>query len=64
MFGSVQLARYIIEPIAQDMVLQDQVTLHPFHKDEMGHFSHQMIGQPLENLKGALYPCKNASKLS
>ena len=46
------------------MVLQDQVTLHPFRKDEMGHFSHQVIGQPLENLKDALYPYKNASKLS
>ena len=30
----------------------------------MGHFSHQVIGQPLENLNDALYPYKNASKLS
>ena len=30
----------------------------------MGHFLHQAIKQPLENLKGALYPYKNASKLS
>ena len=26
--------------------------------------SHQVIGQPLENLNDALYPYKNASKLS
>ena len=28
----------------------------------MGHFSHQVIGQPLENLKDELYPYKNDSK--
>ena len=46
------------------MVLQDQIIIHIFRNDEMGHFSHQVIGQPLENLKDALYPYKNASKLS
>ena len=35
-----------------------------FYKNEMGHFSHQVIRQPLENLKDMLYSYKNASKLS
>ena len=46
------------------MVLQDQVILHFFHKDEISTFSHQVIKQPLENLKDALYPYENSSKFS
>ena len=64
MFGCIQLARYISAPISLRYGTQDQVIFPSFRKDEMGLFSHQVIGQPLENLKDALYPYKNASKLS
>ena len=46
------------------MVLKDQVIFYPFHKDEMGVFSHQVNGQPFENLKGVLYPYKRTLKFS
>ena len=64
MFGRIQLVRYISAPIALRYGTSGPSTLHPFRKDEMGPFSHQVIGQPLENLKNALYLYKNASKLS
>ena len=35
-----------------------------YRKDKMSPFSYQVIEQPLENLKDALYPYKNASKFS
>ena len=60
----VQLIRYISAPIALRYGTSGPSTLHPFRKDEMGPFSHQVIGQPLENLKDALHPYKNVSKLS
>ena len=46
------------------MALWDQVILYPFHKDEIGHFSRQVSEQPLENLKGVLYPYENALRFS
>ena len=46
------------------MTLQDQIILYIFIKNEMGHFSHQVNGQSLENLKGVLYLYKNALRFS
>ena len=64
MSGRVQLARYISAPIALRYGTSGPSNLHLFRKDEMGHFSHQVIRQPLENLKDAFYPYKTALKLS
>ena len=64
MFEYVQLARYISAPIALRYGTSGPITLHPFRKDEMSLSSHQVIGQPLENLKNALYLYKKRSKLS
>ena len=65
MFGRVQLARYISAPIALRYGTSGPSNYSFFfYKDEMGPFSHQVIGQSLENLKNALYPYKNASKFS
>ena len=46
------------------MIFQDPMILHLFHKDEMSHFSCQVIRQPLENLKDVFDLYKNASKIS
>ena len=60
----VQVARYISAPIALNVVLRDQVILHPFRKDEMGYFSCEVNRQSFENLKNVLYPYKSALRFS
>ena len=61
----VQLARYISAPITLRYGTSGPSnSSFFFRKDEMGHFSLQVIRQQLENLNDALYPYKNASKLS
>ena len=65
MFGHVQLAKYIRAPITLRYGTSGLSTSSFFFwNDEMGPFSHQVIGQPLENLKDVFYPYKNTSKLS
>ena len=61
----VQLEKYISAPITLRYgTSRPSNSSSFFYKDEMGHFSHQVIGQSLENLNDALYPYKKASKLS
>ena len=65
MSGRVQLARYIGAPIALRYGTSGlSNSSFFFHNDKIGHFSLQVIRQPLDNLKDMLYPYKNASKLS
>ena len=65
MSGRVQLARYISAPLALRYGTSGPSnSSFVFGKNDMGLFSHQVIGQPLENLKDAFYLYKNASKLS
>ena len=64
MFGRVQLARYISAPITLRYGTLGPSNSPSFSQWRNGLFSHQVIGQPLENLKDTLYPYKNALKLS
>ena len=66
MFGRIQLAIYISAPIALRYGTSESSNSSSFfvRTKLVGHFSHKVIGQPLENLNDALYPYKNASKLS
>ena len=60
----VQLTRYISASIELRYGTLGPSNFSSFRKDEMSLFSHQVVGQPLENLKDSLYPYKNVSKLS
>ena len=62
----VQLARHISAPITLRYGTSGPSNSSSFfvRTKLVGHFSHKVIGQPLENLNNALYPYKNASKLS
>ena len=64
MSGRVQLTRYISAPIALRYGTSRPSNSSFFSQGRNGSFSHQVIGQPLENLKDTLYPYKNTSKLS
>ena len=61
MFRRIQLARYISAPIALKYGTSGPSNFSSFFARTN---SHQVIEQPLENLKDALYPYKNTSRLS
>ena len=63
-FGQVQLAKYISTSMTLRYDTSGPSNYSPFHKDEISHFSHQVNGQSLANLKGMLYPYKNVLKFS
>ena len=60
----VQLTRYISAQTTLRYGTSRVSNFHRFHKDEIGHFSSQVDGQPLENLKGMLYSYENALRFS
>ena len=55
----VQLARYISALITLRYGASRLHNSSPFCENKIGHFSHQVIRWPLENLKDVLYPYNN-----